>query len=188
MAKYVLTKIWIIVFSTVVIISFGAGLSHPEGEIDLLWPQIILFTLCPIAAIDVWLTAKVKSQEKEKLLTTQWELKETKMELDQKELALELREKEIVILELKKKRELITEDDIRITKERRFCLVHRGNIEGYSYICPNCGALYCQNCFVAIKDLDNLCWSCGDITDPSMPTVQPLESKEEITHSKENKA
>ncbi len=78
----------------------------------------------------------------------------------------EVREKEAEIKTLKEQREEITEGDILISKEQHFCLVHKGPIEGYSYICPACGAYYCMKCVDAIKKTDDECWSCGASLDP----------------------
>lgn len=80
---------------------------------------------------------------------------------------VKLREKEIEIESLKKQREEITEDDIAISKEKHFCIVHRGPIGGYNYICPECGTYYCIKCLDAIIDIENSCWSCKKPLDPS---------------------
>ena len=53
-----------------------------------------------------------------------------------------VRETEAELTVLKKQREEITEDDITISKEKKICLVHKGPIEGYAYICQ-CGKYYC---------------------------------------------
>jgi len=78
-----------------------------------------------------------------------------------------LGEREKEIESLKKQREEITEDDIAISKEKRFCIVHRGPIEGYNYICPECGTYYCIKCLDALIDIENTCWSCKKPLDPS---------------------
>jgi len=67
-------------------------------------------------------------------------------------------------------RELIDEDDITLAMEKHFCVVHKGPIEGYSWICPECGAYYCAKCVEVIKDTENICWSCQKPIDPSKPT------------------
>jgi parallel beta-helix repeat protein len=73
----------------------------------------------------------------------------------------------------------ITEDDITLSKEKHICLVHKGPVEGYSFICPSCGSYYCVKCLEAIKELENACWSCGHPLDPQRP-VKKVEKKEEI--------
>jgi hypothetical protein len=72
-----------------------------------------------------------------------------------------LRQKELEIIALNKQKAEITEDDIILSKEQRFCLVHKGVIEGYNFICPECGSYYCVRCVEALKETDNECWSCG---------------------------
>ena len=65
-----------------------------------------------------------------------------------------LRERDAELESLKSQREQITEDDITISKEKHLCLVHKGPIEGYSYICPSCGAYYCAKCVEALKEAE----------------------------------
>ncbi|MBA7530246.1 hypothetical protein ES705_22449 [subsurface metagenome] len=89
----------------------------------------------------------------------------------------ELKERDVEIESLKKQKEEITEEDIKISKEKRFCVVHRGPIEGYNFICPECGTFYCVKCLEAIKEIENVCWSCGKPLDPTMPAKKPLEDE-----------
>jgi len=77
-----------------------------------------------------------------------------------------LRDKEAEVELLLKQRDELTDDDILISKERHICLVHKGPIEGYSYICPECGSYYCVKCVEAIKKTADECWSCGVSLDP----------------------
>ena len=37
------------------------------------------------------------------------------------------------------------------------------------FICPNCDALYCQNCAHALESLENACWVCDGPIDPTKP-------------------
>lgn len=87
-------------------------------------------------------------------------------------------------------REEVTEDDISVSKEQHFCLVHKGKIEGYSFICPGCGAYYCANCVEALKQGDNECWSCTKAIDPTKPTKsqKPEESEDKPMVDKGKKA
>jgi hypothetical protein len=78
-----------------------------------------------------------------------------------------LRQKELEIESLNKQKANISEEDIILYKEKRFCLVHKGVIEGYNFICPECGSYYCVRCVEALKETDNECWSCGTPLDPS---------------------
>ena len=72
----------------------------------------------------------------------------------------------------------IVEDDILISKEKHICLIHKGPIEGYTYIC-DCGSYYCLKCLDAIKENENACWSCGKVIDPTKP-VKKIEEVEDI--------
>jgi len=82
-----------------------------------------------------------------------------------------LREKEAELEDLRGQREEITEGDITLSKEKHICLVHKGAIEGYSWICPSCGAYYCFRCIEALKDSENVCWSCENPIDPDKPSA-----------------
>jgi len=75
----------------------------------------------------------------------------------------------------------ITEGDISVSKEKHFCLVHRGPIKGLNFICPECGTYYCLNCLEAIKENENACWSCGKALDPTSPIKKP---QEKVTNAK----
>jgi len=104
----------------------------------------------------------------------------------------EVREKESEIELLKRQRGEITEDDITLSKEAHFCLVHKGPIDSYIFICPDCGAYYCDKCVEAIKDIENACWSCGKVLDSSKPVIdkkilEDIEVSETEFASKEHK-
>jgi len=63
----------------------------------------------------------------------------------------------------------VSEEKVAIHKEKKVCLVCRGEVLKYTYICE-CGAIYCENCARAITDLENVCWVCDvpiDYTKPS---------------------
>lgn len=53
----------------------------------------------------------------------------------------------------------VKEDKIAIHKEKKICLVCRGEVLKFSYICE-CGAIYCDNCARALSNLENVCWVC----------------------------
>jgi parallel beta-helix repeat protein len=124
---------------------------------------IIIFIIIISAAVSGGLVIQRKSKKKS-------------IELKQK--SLKIMEKESQIIALEKQRAELTEDDITISKERHICLVHKGTIEGYSFICPGCGAFYCQVCLEAIKKIENVCWSCGNSLDPSKPSKKEELIKE----------
>ena len=73
----------------------------------------------------------------------------------------------------------ITEEEITHYKEKKICLVCKGNIEGFNnYICPKCEVLYCEHCARTLIDLENLCWVCNTPMDESKPS-KPFKRKED---------
>jgi hypothetical protein len=71
----------------------------------------------------------------------------------------------------------VSEEKIAISKEKKICLVCRGEVFGFSYICK-CGANYCENCARALTDLENVCWACETPIDYSKP-VKPFKEEQE---------
>lgn len=74
-----------------------------------------------------------------------------------------------------------TKEEIKILKERKKCLVCKGEVLGYSFICQ-CDAVYCQKCAQALIDLENVCWVCNnplDISKPSKPYKEEKGKKKE---------
>ncbi|MHA1728272.1 MAG: hypothetical protein ACTSWY_06030 [Promethearchaeota archaeon] len=51
-------------------------------------------------------------------------------------------------------------DKITTIENKRVCLVHKGKIEGLTYICQ-CGALYCLKCAKSLDKKNEKCWNCG---------------------------
>ena len=72
------------------------------------------------------------------------------------------------------KPELITEEEVSISKEKRTCLVCKKDLSRDIYICPNCYAFYCKSCSGALSNIENACWVCNTPLDPSKP-VKLLE-------------
>ncbi|TXT63590.1 MAG: conserved membrane protein of unknown function [Promethearchaeota archaeon] len=74
--------------------------------------------------------------------------------------------------ELYIKPESVNEDDLTLFKERRICLVCKGNATGFNaYVCPECGALYCLKCAKVLSNIENMCWVCNFIIDDNKPIV-----------------
>ena len=86
---------------------------------------------------------------------------------------------------LKAKPKMITEQEITFYKERKLCLVCKGDASGFTFICPKCDALYCKKCVDALIPLENMCWACNDPLDKSKPTkpYEMVEEKEDIVLS-----
>ncbi|MBN1800135.1 MAG: hypothetical protein JW891_01430 [Candidatus Lokiarchaeota archaeon] len=53
-----------------------------------------------------------------------------------------------------------TEKEISVEKPQFVCVVHRGEIFGSVYICPNCQTIYCEKCVSTLKVKGEKCWSC----------------------------
>ncbi|MFX1479667.1 MAG: hypothetical protein ACFFCI_16210, partial [Promethearchaeota archaeon] len=81
----------------------------------------------------------------------------------------------------------IKEGQITVLKERKICIICKGDILGYMYACQ-CNALYCDKCAQALTEIENACWVCGapiDITKPIKPYKE--EEIREIKVIKDNK-
>ena len=72
----------------------------------------------------------------------------------------------------------ITKEKVAISKETKICLVCRGTVLGFSYICK-CGANYCENCARALTNLENACWACDLPIDYSKP-VKLFKEEERV--------
>ena len=72
----------------------------------------------------------------------------------------------------------VREEKVVISKEKKICLVCRGEVIGFSYACK-CGANYCENCARALTNLENLCWACETPIDYSKPS-KPYKKEETI--------
>jgi tetratricopeptide (TPR) repeat protein len=63
----------------------------------------------------------------------------------------------------------ISEQKVTVHKEQKICLVCKGKIRGYIFVC-DCDAIYCETCARALADLENVCWVCNTPIDISKPT------------------
>ena len=64
----------------------------------------------------------------------------------------------------------ISEEEVIFHRDRKICLVCKGDVVRVSYICPKCNALYCINCSEVLSNQENMCWVCSDRFDESKPT------------------
>jgi len=71
----------------------------------------------------------------------------------------------------------ITEDEITFHKEKKICLVCKAKALKFTYICPECEALYCMNCAQALTNLENTCWVCETIIDDTKPSKPYMKDK-----------
>ena len=79
----------------------------------------------------------------------------------------------------------VSEEKVTIHKEKKVCLVCRGEVLRYTYICE-CGAIYCENCARAITDLENVCWVC-DVPIDYLKPVKPYKEEEKVEVNKKGK-
>jgi len=70
----------------------------------------------------------------------------------------------------------VIDEKVTISKETKICLVCRGEVLKFSYICA-CGAIYCENCARALTTLENVCWVCEEPIDPLKPAAKILDDK-----------
>jgi len=47
------------------------------------------------------------------------------------------------------------------------CVVHKGPITGFSYICKTCGTVYCMKCVRHLAAINEPCWTCKQPLDVS---------------------
>jgi hypothetical protein len=76
----------------------------------------------------------------------------------------------------------LTEEEVKFYREQIVCLVCRGDLLGFShtFFCPNCKALYCESCALALSNLENACWSCDNAIDASKTKKSLKEKPKEI--------
>ncbi|MHA1885563.1 MAG: tetratricopeptide repeat protein, partial [Promethearchaeota archaeon] len=74
---------------------------------------------------------------------------------------------------------LVKEEEVAISKDKKICLVCKGEVLKYSYICV-CGAIYCEKCARAVENLENVCWVCDATIDSSKPVQLEEEESKKI--------
>jgi len=90
---------------------------------------------------------------------------------------------------IKNKPKEITEEEVSISKEKKICLVCKGKVGGFNFVCNECGAFYCDNCVKSLIELENMCWVCNTPFDESKPS-KPYEKEDkelELKIQKNNK-
>ena len=53
------------------------------------------------------------------------------------------------------------ESEIKVEDQKFICVVHKGQIVGTVYICPNCKTCYCLTCAYSLKAKGEKCWTCN---------------------------
>ena len=78
------------------------------------------------------------------------------------------------------KPQTLTEKEVTFHKEQKICLVCKNKELRYTYICPECDALYCEKCARTLADRENACWFCDAPFDESKPVKLSKETEEKI--------
>jgi len=139
------------------LLSYGQILATTSAIIEFIITLVIMkFFFRFLFLITAWMWYFALREERIKVKKEKPEEKEIKIEGDLFRL-FEMRP------------ENITEEDVVFHKERKICLVCKGTAEGFTFICPACGALYCQKCAQALTILENACWACNGPIDKSKP-------------------
>jgi tetratricopeptide (TPR) repeat protein len=58
------------------------------------------------------------------------------------------------------------ESELNIEEQQFICIVHKGQIVGTVYICPNCKTCYCLTCAYSLKANGEKCWVCNNEIKP----------------------
>jgi len=98
---------------------------------------------------------------------------------DQKEILFERKTIPLIDILADSKPAKISEKDITFYREQIICLVCKGNVEGFNFICPKCHAMYCKKCSSALIDSENICWVCNDQMDKTKP-IKTIETEKVI--------
>lgn len=87
--------------------------------------------------------------------------------------------------------ENLTDEDVAFYREQTVCLVCKNTLRGFisNYICPECRALYCENCARTLTILENFCWSCNSPIDKTKPIkldkiIEVKAEDKELKHKK----
>ncbi|MFX0141405.1 MAG: PHD finger domain-containing protein [Candidatus Hodarchaeota archaeon] len=75
--------------------------------------------------------------------------------------------------------EQITDEEVSYYREQKICLMCKGKVTGFNiFLCPNCEALYHEDCARALTNMENSCWVCDDPIDKTKP-AKPFKKVEE---------
>jgi len=93
---------------------------------------------------------------------------------------ISLEEKKRTAIEIEK-----TEKEMSIQPKEDVCQVHRGRIEGISYICPKCQTKYCLTCATTLAEKNESCWACEEVIKVgNRKTDEIITTKETVSVSK----
>ncbi|MFX1572331.1 MAG: RING finger protein [Promethearchaeota archaeon] len=83
------------------------------------------------------------------------------------------------LFRLTQKPDHITEEEVTFHKEKKICLVCKGKLEDFVFICSHCDVLYCEKCARTLSNLENACWVCNTPIDKSKP-IKPYKKREDV--------
>jgi hypothetical protein len=79
--------------------------------------------------------------------------------------------------------EHISEEEVTYYREQKICLICKGKVAGFNiFLCPNCEALYHEDCARVLTNMENACWVCNDPIDKTKPTkpFKKVEKKKDV--------
>lgn len=100
---------------------------------------------------------------------------------ERKGIPTETTKESINLLGMFSKPKNLTEKEVSMYRDKAVCLVCKGEIDGFSYICQSCKALYCEKCVQALINLENICWACDSRLDKSKPSNKSELKEEDLT-------
>jgi hypothetical protein len=86
--------------------------------------------------------------------------------------------------------EYITDEEVSYYREQKICLMCKGKVIGFNiFLCPNCEALYHEDCARALSNIENACWVCNNPIDEEKPAIpfKKVEEKKDIKLKHKNK-
>ncbi len=83
--------------------------------------------------------------------------------------------------------EHLSDEEVTFYREQTICLVCKGKALGFTYICPDCKALYCEKCARSLINLENACWICNNAIDKNKPIKTPKRKEIEDFKSAKKK-
>jgi len=84
------------------------------------------------------------------------------------------------LFRLIKRPDQITEEEVIFHREKMICLVCKGKVGKFMFMCPNCEAFYCDKCTYALIQSENACWVCNTPLLESKPIKLYKRDEEEV--------
>ncbi|TXT60023.1 MAG: membrane protein of unknown function [Promethearchaeota archaeon] len=100
-----------------------------------------------------------------------WSLKEETEKPKEFKAKKDFKVKDHIFIISKMNPEEITEAQVTFYRNQKICLICKGKVRGFNFMCSKCDALYCQKCAQALEELENACWVCNEPINPNKPTT-----------------